>query len=35
MIDSRTSMTEMRVEEMERKLDRVLEALDRLEEPAK
>ena len=32
-IDSRTSVTEMRVEEMERKLDRLLEALVRLEGP--
>ena len=31
MIDSRTSVTEMRVEEMERKLDRVLESLERLD----
>jgi RNA polymerase sigma factor (sigma-70 family) len=30
-IDSRSSITETRVEEMERKLDRVLEALERLE----
>jgi hypothetical protein len=31
MIDSRSAITETRVEEMERKLDRVLEALERLE----
>jgi RNA polymerase sigma factor (sigma-70 family) len=30
MVDSRTSVTELRVEEMERKLDRVLESLERL-----
>jgi len=30
MVDSRTSVTEMRVEEMERKLDRVLESLEKL-----
>ena len=30
MIDSRTSVTEMRVEELERKLDRVLESMERL-----
>jgi RNA polymerase sigma factor (sigma-70 family) len=35
MIDSRTSVTEMRVEEMERKLDRVLESLERLGKAAK
>ena len=31
MIDSRSAITETRVEEVERKLDRVLEALERLE----
>ena len=31
MIDSRSAITEVRVEEVERKLDRVLEALERLE----
>jgi hypothetical protein len=35
MVDSRTSVTEMRVEEMERKLDRVLESLERLGKAAK
>jgi hypothetical protein len=35
MIDSRTSVTEMRVEDLERKLDRVLESLDKLGGPAK
>jgi RNA polymerase sigma factor (sigma-70 family) len=35
MIDSRTSVTEMRVEELERKLDRVLESLERLGGPGK
>ena len=31
MIDSRANVTEMRLEEVERKLDRVLDALERLE----
>jgi RNA polymerase sigma factor (sigma-70 family) len=31
MIDSRASVTEMRLEEVERKLDRILDALERLE----
>ena len=31
MIDSRSAITETRVEEAERKLDRILEALERLE----
>jgi RNA polymerase sigma factor (sigma-70 family) len=35
IIDSRTSVTEMRVEELERKLDRVLESLERLSKTAK
>jgi RNA polymerase sigma factor (sigma-70 family) len=35
MIDSRASATEMRVEELERKLDRVLESLERLGKAAK
>ena len=35
MIDSRTSVTEMRVEEVERKLDRVLDSLEKIGRPAK
>ena len=35
MSDSRTSVTEMRVEDLERKLDRVMESLDKLGGPAK
>jgi hypothetical protein len=35
MVDSRTSATEIRVMEMERKLDRVLESLERLARSAK
>ncbi len=31
MVDSRANVTEMRLEEVERKLDRVLDALERLE----
>ena len=31
MIDSRASVTEMRLEEVERKLDRILDSLERLE----